>query len=305
VPAATDLFVGWSSFCEQSLKRAAGAGAVTVVERGSAHIAYQRDILREEYELQGIWAELPDPHIVERETREYALADYISVPSSFARRTFLDAGVPAERLICLPYGVDVTEFAAVPRNDDVFRLVYAGGMTLQKGVHYLLQAFAGLRLPRAELWLIGAMAPEIEPFFRRYAGTFRYIPHVPQAQLRSLYGQCSAFALCSVQDGFGMVLLQAMSCGLPLITTTNTGGPDVIEEGIDGFVIPIRDVERLQERILELYESPERCRDMGMRARRKVEAQFSWDHYGAHVVDAYRRAVNGGQALSAGSGRHD
>ena len=291
ISSGADLYVGWSSYSEQGLVRARRDGAVTVVERGSSHIEYQRDVLREEYERHGLRAELPHPKIVEKECREYELADYISVPSGFARRTFMDKGFSEDRLIQVPYGVDLSAFHPLPRHSDVFRVVYAGAMSLRKGVHYLLQAFAELRLPKAELWLIGGRLDECAPFFSRYEGTFRYIGAVPQAKLREYYAQCSVFALCSIEDGFGMVLPQAMACGLPLICSSSTGGPDLIEDGREGFIVPTGDVVALKERLLFLYEHQEQAREMGRLAQEKVSRGLTWDDYGDNILGHYRRIV--------------
>lgn len=296
IPRDTDVFVGWSSFSERGLERARETGAITVVERGSAHIEVQRDLLFEEYESYGLEPELPHPSIVEKEKREYELADYISVPSGFARRTFLEKGFAEARLVQVPYGVDLPSFSPLKKKDDIFRVVFAGTMSLQKGVQYLLQAFAELQLPRAELWLIGSLKPELTPFFQRYEGSYRHIDHVPQGQLRTYYSQCSVFALCSIQDGFGMVLPQAMACGLPIICTTNTGGADLIESGEEGFVLPIRDVTALKDRLLYLYHHPAERAEMGQMAQQRVRNCFTWDDYGSRITSRYSEmlaSVNG------------
>jgi glycosyltransferase involved in cell wall biosynthesis len=163
----------------------------------------------------------------------------------------------------------------------------------------LLQAFAELRLPRAELWLVGQELPEIETFFTKYNGTFRFVGKVPQGQLRDLYGQCSLFALCSVEDGFGVVLTQAMACGLPILCTTNTGGPDVLTEGREGFIVPIRDVQALKERILFLYEHRDICAEMGRCAEARAASSLSWDDYGNRIHSVFEELL---RARNQGTG---
>lgn len=293
IPADTELYVGWSSFSEQGLRRAREMGAVTVLERNSAHIEVQRDVLREEYEHWGVEGELPHPAVVAKEVREYALADFITVPSGFARRSFIDSGVPASKLLEVPFGVDMQEFPASRSETHPFRVIYAGAMSLRKGLPYLLRAFTELALPDAELWLVGAPTSEMQPFFRKYHGAFRHIGPVPQAKLHGLYSQASVFALCSVEDGFGGVIAQAMSTGLPIICTSNCGASDLIHDGVEGFVIPIRDVDAIKDRISYLYEHQARAREMGDAARAHVEAGFSWDNYGDRIVGAYERVLQG------------
>lgn len=84
-----------------------------------------------------------------------------------------------------------------------------------------------------------------------------------------------------------MVQLQAMACGLPLICTQNTGGDDLVEDGKEGFVVPIRDVEALKEKILYLYEHQDICYEMGQAAKSKVQQGFTWDDYGKRIMDNY------------------
>lgn len=286
-----DIFVGWSSFSERCFKRAKSCGAVTIVERGSAHIEYQRDILEQEYESHGLRPQLPHPGVVEKEKREYDQVDYISIPSEFVKRTFIEKGVPENKLIKVPYGVDLVNFQELPRQDSVFRVICAGALSLRKGTHYLLRAFAELSLADAELWLVGNVSPEIVPFLTMYEKNVKHVPAVPQSELSGLYSQCSVFCLCSIEEGLAMVQPQAMACGLPLICSTNTGGEELVTDGVDGFVIPIRDVEALKERILHLYRHREECREMGQNAKAKVQRGFTWDDYGTRMISNYHQIL--------------
>ncbi len=289
-----DLFVGWSSFSLYSLRRAKAMGMKTVIDRGSSHIAFQNRILKEEYERFGIvpWPfQLPHPKIIEKEIKEYEEADAIAISSSFVRETFLENGVPEKKLIHVPYGVNLAQFQKIPKTDKVFRIIFAGGMTLRKGVHYLLQAFAELHLPNAELMLIGSFNEEIRPFFKKYEGAFTWIGHVPQKELYKYYSQGSVFAIMSIEEGGAMVQAQAMACGLPVIFTPNTGGEDFIRDGIDGFMVPIRSVEKLKEKILYFYENPDVALRMGESAKARVSQGFTWDDYGKKMIAAYEKIL--------------
>lgn len=287
----SDIVHCWSQGAEQSLLRARQLGALATLQRGSAHIQTQHDLLREEYELHGARGELPHRTTVEREKREYDAADYIFVPSEFARRTFLAHGVAMQKVVMAPLGVSLRQFYGTGQSDGIFRVIFAGTMSLRKGVHYLLQAFAELRLPRAELWLVGPTLPEIEPFFQKYRGSFRYLGKVPQDRLRDYYGQCSLFALCSIEDGFGMVLTQAMACSLPVLCTWHTGGPDIITDGQEGFIVAPRDVEAIQERLLFLYRNREAGVEMGRHARLRAASSLTWDEYGNRILRAFQEQV--------------
>jgi glycosyltransferase involved in cell wall biosynthesis len=170
--------------------------------------------------------------------------------------------------------------------------MHCGLVNLRKGCHYLLQAFHELRLPDAELCFVGRVEPEMETFIRRWATpSVRFQDPVPQDQLSRHYGTASAFCLASIEDGFGMVITEAMACGLPILATENTGAPDIVREGIDGFIVPIRDVEALKEKILWLYENREAREAMGASALERVRSGYSWDDYGTRIAEAYANAV--------------
>jgi glycosyltransferase involved in cell wall biosynthesis len=287
-----DLFVGWSGASFWSLHQAKKMGAKTIIERGSSHMQYQTAILEEEYERWGLKFTQTHPGVYEREIQSYSDADKIAIPSLFVKRTFLEQGIPENKLIHVPYGTSITEFYPVPKQDNIFRVIHCGGITLRKGVQYLLQAFYELNLPDAELWLVGTISPEIEPNLAKYQSD-RIIckGNHPQSQLRFFYSQCSVFCLASIEDGFGMVIPQAMACGLPVIHTTNTGGEDIVRDGIDGFCVPIRNVDTLKEKILFFYEHLERQKEMGKNALEQSIKAITWDVYGEKIAKAYMNTV--------------
>lgn len=291
---SSDIFVGWAGQCLESLRSARQKGAITIVERGSTHIMYQNEILQEEYARWNIPVasfQAPHPKVIEQELQEYKEADYIAIPSSFVKKTFIEKGIPEEKLIQIPYGVNIASFRKIPKEDDIFRIIFAGGMSLRKGVHYILEAYAGLNLPKSELLLIGSLNDEIKPFFKKYEGKFKWIGHIPQSELYRHYSQGSVFVMASIEEGLGLVQLQAMACGLPVIATKNTGAKDIIRDGKDGFIVPIRDVNALQEKITYLYTHPDIQKKMGSAAEGRIRDIFTWDNYGKKVMTIYKEII--------------
>jgi glycosyltransferase involved in cell wall biosynthesis len=307
LPPKPELLVGLSSYSLHTLRRARVLGAKTVLDHGSCHIVVQDEILREEYGRLGLRSqEFAHPKIINKELREYQEADFIAVPSQFVKETFVNRGVPAAKLLLTPYGVNLSNFYPVPKQDKVFRVIHCGNISVRKGVHYLLQAFAELKLPGAELWLIGSLSDEILPFLARFASpNLRHLGPFPELELHKYYSQGSVYCLNSIEDGFGMTLVQAMACGLPVITTTNTGAADAVRDGRGGFIIPIREVAALKEKILYFYENPEACRSMGEAARQRVQTGFTWADYGDKIIAHYRRVLAGpGGGGQSGNRRH-
>jgi glycosyltransferase involved in cell wall biosynthesis len=287
----SDICVAFAGCSLNTIRKAKDTGAITVLERGSSHMLHQTKILLEEYEKLGLKPQVAHPRIIEKELKEYEEVDYISIPSLFVKRSFLQYGIPENKLIHIPYGVHLDEFRQVKKKDNIFRIIYAGGMNLRKGVHYLLQAYSELRLPDSELLLVGGISGEIKPFFEKYDGNFRWGGHVPQSELYKYYSLGSVFVMMSIEEGLAMVQPQAMACGLPVICTTNTGGEDIVREGIDGFVIPIRDVEALKEKLTYLYENQDICEAMGQSAKERVSKGFTWDDYGEKIIEAYQKVL--------------
>jgi glycosyltransferase involved in cell wall biosynthesis len=283
----TDVLIGWSgSSLEAFAEVKKNKKTITILERGSSHYSYQMNILEEEFSKFGKSFN-PDYKTWQRELLEYELADYVSIPSNFVKKSFEEYGIPSSKLLLNPYGVDLSAFKQIKKQDDVFRVVFVGGFNIRKGGAYLLQAFSELNLPNSELIHLGSINEEMSEVIKKYeASNIKYLGSKPQNELYKYYSQGSVFVMMSIEEGLSMVQLQAMACGLPLICTSNTGGEDLItENGKEGYVIPIRGVEVLKEKLLFLYENPEKTKKMGEAAKNRVAKGFSWDDYGDRYVN--------------------
>jgi glycosyltransferase involved in cell wall biosynthesis len=285
-----DIFIGFAGVSLDAIKAAKEKGMITILERGSSHRYYQQNIMKNEFKKLNIHTKIDfseSEEVYVREMQEYELVDYISIPSSFVKRTFVEQGFDENKLIVNPYGVDLVEFRQIPKNDNVFRIIFAGGGNIRKGYHYLLQAFYELDLPNCELWHLGALSPEMMPFLDKYKHKNWILKgHISQSELYKYYSQGSVFILPSLEDGFGMVIFQAMSCGLPVILSENTGGYDAIsQDGEEGFVIPVKNVEAIKDKILYMYNNPDLAKSMGDKAKMKVANGFTWNDYGNRYIE--------------------
>lgn len=250
-------------------------------------------------EIQAIEAELfPDlaPAIgavnepawkIERKEREVKLADRIFVASSISKKSLLDAGIPSEKIGVVPYGAPIEYFHPQPKPDGIFRALSVGRIGPRKGTHYLLQAWQELKLTNAELLLIGT---NVFPsgWLEKYSDLCRYVSCVPHAALNTYYSSASVLVFPSLVEGFGLVLLEAMASGIPIITTCNTAGPDIIADGVEGFIIPIRDVESLKEKLEWCYRHPQELAEMGRSARQTAE-KLTWNRYRQKLLNEVRQ----------------
>tara|TARA_Y100001958_G_scaffold133268_1_gene103302 strand:+ start:505 stop:1659 length:1155 start_codon:yes stop_codon:yes gene_type:complete len=287
-----DILIGWSSYSYSSFLKAKNEKCISILERGSTHIEYQNDILKKEYELLNLKPKLISKYIIDKEKKEYDLADYIMVPTEYAKKTFLEKGFNNKKIIKNYYGVDLEQFKYDRENKDQnlkFRVIYTGTISVRKGVIYLLDAFNELDLKNSELILIGDIDDDINSKLAKFKKNKKIVfkKSMEQSELKKFYNISNVFVLNSIEDGFGMVILQAMACGLPVITTYNTGGSEIIEDEKDGYIIPIRSKDILKKKLLFLYNNPKRCFEMGMIAKNKVTSKYSWESYGKRQIDIY------------------
>lgn len=277
-----------------SARRAKRRGAIVICDQNTAYPDYERQLIRAEYEKLGLTFDPPGLLLNSKVKATYELADYIVVPSEFAKRSFLQADYDPERIFVVPYGTNVQpDGSPTADGGSVFRIICAAQIVPRKGIHYLVQAFEELGLPDAELVLVGAVREEMRDFVEGWVNRNPRITvtgSVPLVQLNEHYGRSSVFVLPSVSEGSALVMYGAMGAGLPLIVTENTGSGELVREGEEGFVVPIRDVETLKERILWLYENPGLRREMGMAARERVR-EFSWEKYGERLISVYEEVA--------------
>jgi glycosyltransferase involved in cell wall biosynthesis len=282
-----DIYHVYNHHGLHSMRRARRAGALTIVDRGSAHPRFVDTLLREEFARYGVPYAETQRRLLDKQVQEFRECDYIVVASDFIARTMVAEGVPAEKLLVLPPGFSAQRFHPGPRRDEVFRVVFAGAISLQKGVQYLLEGFrlAGLPTGRSELVLVGHPFREAGAFLPRYDGLYRPVGFVAQADLPDLLRSAAVFVLPSVQDGYAMVVREAAACGVPVIISENVGA--TIRDGEDGFVVPIRSAEAIAEKLVYLYTHEAERRRMGHSAREHA-LRFTLDHYGRSLIAAYR-----------------
>ncbi|MBI3763884.1 MAG: glycosyltransferase family 4 protein [Chloroflexi bacterium] len=286
-----ECFHVFNNYGLYSLRKAKRLKATVIVERSSGHPAYVDRLLEDEYARWG-WR-LPSSHrwLLRKQVQEFVEADYVMVPSDYVWRTMVREGVPESKLVRVHLGFDPGRFTPpdAPRDDGVFRVIYVGALSLQKGLPYLLEAWRRLNLPRSELLFVGNVSADANAFLPKYAGLFRHVRFVPHEKLPAYYHNASVFVLPSLQDGFGMVVYEAAACGLPVIITENVGA--TVRDGVDGFVVPIRDAEALAAKLLYLYEHPAERRAMGQSAREYL-SRYTWSAYHAELAEHYRN-LNG------------
>lgn len=288
------IFHGWTGNCLTCIQASRRFGSRVLIEQATMHPREWQRTVQEECERFGIRptecrALLPDT-LVRRMEREYEKADGIVVPSAVVWRSFDRAGL-GEKAIVLHTGVE-HEFFRPPESEELrerFRVCFVGRVEIAKGLPYLLQAWKRLDLPNAELVLIGEVAEEMRPLLKRWA-----LPNVqltgllPARDVAEWYRRSHLFVFPSVNEGLARAILEAMGSGLPVIATDLSGAEDCIKTGMEGDVVPARDVDALANSMLWHFENAEASAAMGAAARARVQREFTLEHYVDRVLAMYR-----------------
>ena len=278
-----DAFIGISGAGLGTGQLIQRRGGVFICDRGSTHQRHQQEVLDDEFRR---WKLTPHPvaeGVVEREEAIYEIADAITVPSESSKRSFIMQGVPAEKVHVIPYGVRLDQFKPSTRPDkSCFDVLFAGQVSLRKGIPYLLQAFAAVRHPNKHLRLAGSVTPEIRKLLADIPNTDKveFLGSVPPPKLAEWMSRSHLLVLPSIEDGYGLVVPQAMACGCPVLASSEAGGSELIEEGVNGFICGPRDIAAMTTRMQQLVDDPDLQVRMGLAALERVKAIGGWDAYG-------------------------
>lgn len=295
-----DLFHTWEGDGQTTFQAARRLGIPTILEiptwhRDKGKVKPRNKIETTRHEREAKFPEtLFKSLIIKRpETLdEYDHADLLLVPSECSARTFTAAGIPREKLFMLGAGADVHLFQAKPVDsvpsaftaDRPLRAIFCGALIKRKGIHVLLEAWHRLKLPHATLTLVGAIHKEAEPYLQQFAdasvkpaGFTRDVPALlREADLHIFPSEC---------EGSAKTVYEACAAGLAQISTFETG--DVVQDGLNGRIVPCNDVDALARSIQDLYDHPETIREYCANARHRAETEFTWDHFRQRLAQAY------------------
>jgi glycosyltransferase involved in cell wall biosynthesis len=254
-----DAVVLWSGVAEETLQALSGGPVLRLVHRCSAHIATQARLLKEEEVRTGAPQDRPTAWMMAREQREYQQADAVVVLSTFSYNTFISEGYRPEKLYIVLSGADINDFRPDPQviedrcarilSGEPIRILNVGNFSFQKGVWDMAEIIRGLGRERYVFRFVGSVASEASALASDLEPLATFIPKQPQSKLPTQYAWGDIFILPTIQDGFQTVLGQAAASGLPILTTANGAGLDIVREGESGWVLPIRNPESFIERL--------------------------------------------------------
>ncbi|NJB87434.1 glycosyltransferase involved in cell wall biosynthesis [Lewinella marina] len=275
----------------ESFQAAKERGLTCVYDLPIAYWETLRELISEEAERRPDWAPTLGGGIrdsqqkLDRKTRELELADVVVGPGSFVMDSLPDWAADKRRIVS-PFGspVSPTEPAAAPpsRSGGKLRVLFVGSMGQRKGLGDLFEAMKLLNHPGIELVVLGSLQAPME-FYRREYPDFTYEATRPHAGVLELMASCDVFCLPSIVEGRALVMQEAMSRGLPVIITPNTGGADLVIPDETGILVPIRSPRAIAEAIQWFHDHREELPRMSAAARRHAAA-YTWPAYGGTVA---------------------
>jgi glycosyltransferase involved in cell wall biosynthesis len=268
--AATELLKGqwdvvysWSGVTEEILGALEGKSVLRMMARGSSHINVQAKLLQEEEIRTGCRLDKPSAWRIGREKREYVKADCIVVLSSFCHSSFIEEGIAPQKLALMPTTARLSSFRPCQKTIEArksrilsgqpLQVLFVGTVCYRKGLSDLITILKalndGTKREKFQFRFIGSIAPEAKKIVGELKNATEFVSRRPQQELPEWYAQADLFIFPSIEEGLAGVIAQAAMSGLPILTTTNSGGAELIKDGETGWVLPIRNPEAFIERL--------------------------------------------------------
>lgn len=294
-----DIIHCWPDAALRTLQMASQLGIPTVLERPNAHTRYAYEAVQREARRIGVTLPPSDEYafkedVLEREEKEYELTDFLLCPSEFTIQTFVEHGVPADKLLKHTYGFDHRACYPDPnRTPDLnigLTMMFAGVAAVRKGLHFALEAW--LKSPASEKGTFLIAGNTLPAYAQRLSEMLAH-PSVKLLGHRNdvpdLMRRSDLFVLPSIEEGFGLVCVEAMGCGcVPLVSAACT---DVCRHMENALVHEVGNVDQLTDHITLLHQN------RNLLARLRAESirqapQHTWTAAGRRLLEVYKEAID-------------
>jgi glycosyltransferase involved in cell wall biosynthesis len=258
-----------------------------ILERTITHHIHTRKIYAQSLSMYPDWSEelsftVTDEHL-RIENLELEVADYVTVGSEFVKNSLIESGVNPGKIYINPYGINVDFFEPKkPRTPNPLRFLFFGTISARKGIPTLLNAWKKLAPHNAVLTLAGYGNI---PSHIQLPDNVEVIGKILPENRNALYDSADVFVFPSILEGFAQVLIEAAASGLPIITTPNSGGGDIVTEGVNGFLINATDENALAEKLQFFIDHPEQASIMGNSRLAEIRERFSLKAYEQRWLD--------------------
>lgn len=281
-----DIIIGYEKSCYKSFISIKKNGGIAVLDLAQVHVNFICKLRTKFNFFSNIsGSENLFTRVRNRKLKEYELANYILVLSSFSKQTLINEGVVPSKIYLVNLGFDPSRF--IPKiiyqnnHNTPLRIVYSGIITKRKGVHLIASVAKRLQYLAIEWVFIGSK----DDGFKSIEGfkNIKYIPYLEHEELLKEFHNSDIFVLPSYLDSWGMVVIEAMASGLPVIVSENTGAKDAVTNDC-GFVIPIDNADVLADKVLYFYNNRTEIERMGRNASKEAQ-KYTWDNYHKQLGD--------------------
>jgi glycosyltransferase involved in cell wall biosynthesis len=280
IPKDSDCIISFAGYSREIFESKVHKHAIKVLDRGSTHTLSNIILNKQAADYHNVKWKSHSENFVMREIHEYNLADKILVPSSFVKQTFIENCISPDKIIQIPYAFSLKKFQGlhIESKEREPVVLFVGQISARKGIGVLINAMKLVRetVPEAKLWLAGAKNPLINNslFDEKWISYFGVLRG---QELLDKYANTSVFCLLSFEEGLALVLTEAKYFGLPIVATPNTGAEDIIDNGVNGFIVPLGDPLKTSEKIIELLINPNTLNSENK--KNEDQPEMSWERF--------------------------
>ncbi|WP_225585109.1 glycosyltransferase family 4 protein [Flavobacterium sp. MDT1-60] len=274
-----------------TFKKAKQLGLCCIYDLPIGYWKSARLLLQKEFDINPDWSSTltgfnDSADKLHKKDQELALADVLFVASSFTKKTLKEYSGDLPEIKVIPYGFpEVRQKKKYqPLENRKLKILFIGGLSQRKGLSYLFEAVEGMQ-NEVELTIVGHKSVANCTALNQALEKHAWIPSLPHEEILACMEEHDVFVFPSLFEGFGLVITEAMSQGVPVITTDRTAGPDLIRDGEDGWIVPAGSSSALKEVLIKILEKPQILEQFGLAAQNKAKAR-PWSVYGQEMADA-------------------
>lgn len=275
----------------ESFTKAKQLGLYCIYDLPIGYWKSARLLMQKEFEINPDWSNTltgfnDSDDKLNKKDQELAIADVIFVASSFTKKTLEDYTGELPEVKVIPYGFPEVYNKRIyqPLVNRKLKILFVGGLSQRKGLSYLFDAVVGLE-DKVELTVVGHKAVSNCKALNLALDQHHWIPSLSHDKVLACMREHDVFVFPSLFEGFGLVITEAMSQGLPVITTDRTAGPDLITDCVDGWIVSSGSSKAIKEVLYKILENPEILEQSGLAAQNKAQTR-PWSVYGQEMVDA-------------------
>lgn len=284
-----------------SFKAAKEIGIKTVYDLTSPYWRLKKNIIDEELRINPEWRlsslEIMSDIKCQNKDQEILLSDKLIVASSFSAKSLdFNQIKTLKEIKIIPYGVDLPKKNKIfkRQKNEKLKILFVGRPVISKGIHYLIKIVNKLEIPW-ELEIAGSMTEKPQQISQNLNQFLRddrckFLGQISYEEVKNKMKTNHVFLFPTMFEGFGQVILEAMSSSLPIITTINTAGIDIINNGKNGYLTNIRDVDNSKDILHTLYDN-EDLRVSIAENSFKNAINFSWKNYEKNLENFLKEEI--------------